>query len=293
MSAMLVAVTGASGFVGRSVVAGLRARGHNCVAPDRAAIGDISGFTSWPTVLSDEDAVVHLAALAHSAHVDEERVRAVNVDAAAAVGRAAAKLGLRMLFMNSVKVLGEDKGGLPFGTGSPVKPQDAYGPAKAMAESALRGIPGLNLTVLRPPLVYGPGVKANFLALFHAVARGWPLPFASIDNRRSLIGLSNLADAVSRCIEMPDAAGRIYLVTDGAPISTPALCRAIVAALGVRTRLFPFPPALLEIAAPARKLTRSLRVDDGAIQLELGWEFPVAFEEELRRTAERFRGRGG
>jgi len=185
-----------------------------------------------------------------------------------------------MLFMSSVKVLGEETPAAPFDDSSAPAPQDAYGRAKVEAESALRAIPGLALTVLRPPLVYGPGVKANFLALARAVARGWPLPLASIANRRSLLYAGNLADAVARCVESPAAAGKTYLLSDGVPLSTPALCRALGAALGRPARLFPFPPTLL----PARKLTRSLAIDDSAIRRELDWAPPYGFEEGLRLT---------
>ena len=282
---MRVVVTGASGFIGRAVVPALRARGHEVRALDRAAIGDLAGSVDWRIHLTGVDAVVHLAALAHSRGVDETRLRAVNVDAALALGKAAAAAGARMLFMSSAKVLGEETPGLPFDDACPLAPRDAYARAKADAEVSLRAVPGLALTVLRPPLVYGPGVKANFLALFRAVARGWPLPFASIVNRRSVVFAGNLADAVALCLETPRAAGRIYGVTDGEPLSTPDLCRAIGAALGRPARLFPFPPALLELAPSARKLTRSLVIDGGAIRRELGWSPPYAFAEAMRVTA--------
>jgi nucleoside-diphosphate-sugar epimerase len=286
---MRIVVTGASGFIGRAVVPSLRARGHEVVALDRGVTGDLAGFTDWPAQLAGADAVVHLAALAHSRGVDEARLRAVNVDAALALGRAAGAAGARMLLMSSLKVLGEETPGAAFDDASPTAPRDAYGRAKAEAEAGLHTVPGLALTVLRPPLVYGPGVKANFLALFRAVARGWPLPLASIRNRRSLVFAGNLADAVAHCVEAPAAAGKSYCVSDGAPLATPDLCRAIGAALGRPPRLFPFPPALLELAPQARKLTRSLAVDDGAIRRDLGWVPPYSLEQGLRLTAEWYR----
>jgi nucleoside-diphosphate-sugar epimerase len=289
---MRIVLTGASGFIGTALVPALRGRGHQVVALDRAATGDLAGFTGWSAHLAGSDAVVHLAALAHSRPVDEAQLRAVNVDATLALGRAAAAAGVKMLQMSSVKVLGEETPQRPFDESSPPAPQDAYGRAKAAAEAALREVPGLALTLLRPPLVYGPGVKANFLALLRAVARGWPLPLASIENRRSFVYAGNLADAVVRCLELPLAAGKTYGVTDGAPLSTPALCRALGTALGRPVRLFSFPPALLELAPPAKKLTRSLVVDDGALRRELGWSPPHRFEDGLRLTAEWFRAQG-
>jgi nucleoside-diphosphate-sugar epimerase len=290
---MRVVVTGAPGFVGQAVVPALRARGHEVIALDRAIVGDLAGFNGWAAHLARSDAVVHLAALAHSCRVDEARLRAVNVDAALGLGKAAAAAGVKMLLMSSVKVLGEETPQRPFDDATPPLPQDAYGGAKAAAESALRAVPGLMLTVLRPPLVYGAGVRGNFLALMRAVARGWPLPLASIANLRDLVYAGNLADAVLRCLESPLAAGKTYGVSDGAPLSTPALCRALGAALGRPARLFPFPPALLEMAPPARKLTRSLVIDDSAIRRELGWAPPHPFEEGLRRTAQWYRTQDG
>lgn len=281
---MRIVVTGASGFIGQAVLPALRARGHHVVAPDRTSTGDLAGFSGWPGLLAGNDAVVHLAALAHSRDIDAARLRAVNVDAAVALGRAAAAAGVRMLQMSSVKVLGEETPGAPFDEASPHAPQDAYGRAKAEAETGLRAIPGLALTILRPPLVYGPGVKANFQALIRAVARGWPLPLASIRNRRSLLFSGNLAAAVACAVESTAAVGRVYGVADGEPMSTPELCRAIAAALGRPVRLFHFPPALLELARPARKLTRSLVIDGGAIRRELNWRPAYDVAQAMRLT---------
>ena len=288
---MRIAVTGASGFVGQSVVPALRARGHQVVALDRDRIGDLAGQPDWAAHLAGSDAVVHLAALAHARGVDEPRLRAVNVDAALALGKAAANGGVRMLLMSSVKVLGEETSQRPFDDSSPPAPQDAYGRAKSAAESALRAVPGLSLTVLRPPLVYGPGVKANFLALMRAVARGWPLPLASIANRRSLVYVGNLADAVVRCVESPLSTGKTYCVSDGAPVSTPELCRALGGVLGRPARLFRFPPALLGLAPQAASLIRSLIVDDRGLRRDLDWMPAYSLEAGLRHTAEWFRTR--
>jgi nucleoside-diphosphate-sugar epimerase len=286
---MRIVVTGATGFIGRALCPVLAARGHEVVALERGASGDLTAFADWSRVLSGADAVVHLAAIAHRRGVDEVRLRAVNVDVPVALGRAAAEAGVRLLFMSTVKVHGEETRAAAFQEASAFAPADAYGRAKADAELALQSIDGLKLSVVRPPLVYGPGVGANFLNLMRAVARGWPLPFAGIDNRRSLIYSGNLADAVARCVETPAAIGRAYLVSDGAPLSTPALCRAMGAALGVPARLFRFSPSLLELASPLRKLTRSLEVDDRALRRELAWLPPHALAGGLLATAAWFR----
>jgi UDP-glucose 4-epimerase len=290
---MRVLVTGASGFLGHAILPALRAAGHEVRAPARADTGDLAGTVEWTRHVEGVDAVVHLAALAHARGVDSARLRAVNVDATLALGRAALAEGARLVFMSSSKVLGEESGAAPLAGDGPMRPQDAYARAKAEAETGLRALPGLALTVLRPPLVYGEGVKANFLALMRAVARGVPLPLAAIDNRRSLVYVGNLAEAVARCLVAPAAAGRTYAVTDGAARSTPELCRALGEALGRPARLFPVPPALLEIVPAARKLTRSMELDDAALRRELGWAPPVAAAEALARTAAWFRASVG
>ena len=223
------------------------------------------------------DAVVHLAAIAHRAASAEEMYR-VNVNLAVRVGRVAASAGCRMIFMSSVKVHGEESAA-PLRESAPIAPKDGYGESKARAEEALFAIPGLRLTVLRPPLVYGPGVKANFLTLMRAIARGVPLPLASVANRRSLIYVGNLVDAVMRCLARQES--KTYLVADRGVLSTPALCRAIGDALGRPAHLFRFHPALL----PIKSLTRSLEIDDSAIRSDLGWEPRFSAEEGLRATA--------
>ena len=161
-------------------------------------------------------------------------------------------------------------------------PQDAYAASKARAEELLRAVPALRLTVLRPPLVYGPGVKANFLALTRALDRGWPLPLASVENRRSLIYVGNLADAIVRTL----GGGGTYLVSDGAAVSTADLCRELAVALARRARLFPWPPSLLP-----RKLSGSLEIDDSAIRRVLGWRPPHSRQAGLRATADWYRAR--
>jgi nucleoside-diphosphate-sugar epimerase len=267
-----VAVTGASGFVGTGLLRALRQDGHEVL---RINARDEIGPRLQPV-----HAVVHLAAIAHR-RASREELHKVNVRLAERVARQAADTGARFVFMSSVKVHGEQSQA-PFTERSPIRPEDAYGESKARAEDALRAIAGLRLAILRPPLVYGPGVKANFLALLRAIDRGWPLPLAAIDNRRSLIYVGNLADAIVRCL---DADGT-YLVSDGEAVSTPQLCRELGAALGTRARLFAFPRALLP-----GKLAATLEVDDRAIRERLGWRPPASREAGLAATAEWYRGR--
>ena len=221
------------------------------------------------------DAVVHLAGIAHRKAKAEE-LEQVNVRLAEKTARAAAAEGCRFVFLSSVKVHGETFEA-PLRESSPLAPRDPYAVSKARAEEVLRSLPDLSLTILRPPLVYGPGVKANFLALMHAIASGWPLPLASVSNRRSLIYVGNLVDAIIRCLDVEGT----FLVSDGAAVSTPQLCRDIGEALGRPARLFPFPSAILP-----RKLAGSLEVDDSSIRETLGWRPPLTRKAGQQATAD-------
>jgi nucleoside-diphosphate-sugar epimerase len=268
---MRVAVTGAGGFIGSSLCPFVVAQGHEV---QRIQRGEFR---------IDAQAVVHLAGIAHRRAAPEE-LRRVNVDLAVQVGRAAAAAGAHMLFLSTLKVHGEESD-TPLSEASPLAPRDPYARSKLRAEEALRAIPGLRLTVLRPPLAYGPGVKGNFLALLKALARGVPLPLAGVRNRRSLLYVGNLAHAVVRCLEAGHA-GRTYLLSDGAALSSAELCRKLGEALGRPARLFPFPAVFLP-----RKLRGSLFVDDAAIRRELGWAPPSTLQQGLHATARWYRGR--
>lgn len=270
---MRVLVTGISGFIGSALAPALEARGHV-----------VSGVTREARTLAEafagSEAVVHLANIAHST-LNRELLWRVNVDGTRRAAELAAAAGAkRFVYLSSVKAGREEPG-------------DAYAETKLAAERALAGVRGVEIVILRLPLVYGPRVKANFLRLMRAVARGWPLPFASIRNRRSFLYVGNLVDAIARALDAPRAAGKTYLVADGAPVSTPELCRALGAALGRPARLFPFPPGILEILPSMKKLTRSLEVDDSAFRGDAGWRPPYTFEQGIRLTAEWHRGRGG
>jgi nucleoside-diphosphate-sugar epimerase len=262
---MRILVTGATGFLGESLCPALAAAGHEVVPVSvRRGVPRFEGA----------QAVIHLA-----------RADAMTTQQ---VGREASAANAQLVFVSSTKVHGEESQA-PLTGQSKFAPQDRYAETKVEAEEALRAIAGLRLVVLRPPLVYGPGVKANFLALMRAIDRGVPLPLAAIVNRRSLVYAGNLADAILRCAVMPQAAGRSYVVCDGAPVSTPELCRAIGEALGRPVRLFAMPAPLLELVPGLKRLTRSLDVDDRALRADLGWRAPYTFTQGLAETARWFK----
>jgi nucleoside-diphosphate-sugar epimerase len=274
----MIAVTGASGFIGSALCAALSAAGREVLALSVRR-------SDTPLYLAGARTVVHLAALVHRRGATGASFYEANVELTRSVGRAAAASSARMVFVSTVKVHGEESA-RALKESDPLAPAGDYARSKAQAEAELRAIPGLQLVVLRPPLVYGPGVKANFLTLMQAIARRVPLPLAAVRNRRSFVYVGNLVSALVRCIDEPRAVGRTYLVSDGAPISTPALCRAIGAALGRPAHQFPFPPAWLP-----RPLSGSLELDDGALRAELGWHAPFSAEAALRATADWYRNR--
>jgi nucleoside-diphosphate-sugar epimerase len=303
-----VLVTGADGFVGRKLCEALAASGRRvrralrAVDPgvaDAVAVGDIGGETDWRAALEDASVVVHLAARTHvlreTAADPLAEYRRVNVDGTRRLAQQAAQLGVRRLvFVSSVKVNGESSE-QPFTENDAPRPRDAYGLSKWEAEQALARVAvdtGLEAVVLRPPLVYGPGVKGNFLRLMNLIARGMPLPLASIANRRSLVYVGNLVDAALRAIDAPGVAGRTYLVSDGDDVSTPDLVRALAQALGVAPRLLPCPPAMLMIGAALAgrraelaRLAGSLQVDGSAARRELGWRPRFNLSQGLAETA--------
>ena len=307
-----VLVTGANGFIGRALCARLAAEGWMVRAavfpagspvPSGAAaalVGDIGAATDWSQALAGVEVVVHLAA---RVHVMKETVadpleafRAINVAGTRQLAQSAAAAGVRRLvFMSTVKVYGEATRGRPLTEDSPLAPEDDYGRSKREAEEALLQVSratSLEAVVIRSPLVYGPGNKANFLRLLALLRKGWPLPLASVDNHRRFIFLDNLVDALMLCASRPKAAGRVYLVSDGRDLSTPELLRELGSSLGRPARLFAFPPGLLRLAGSftgasgaVGRLLDSLTVDPGRIQRELGWSPRVTPAEGLRATA--------
>lgn len=224
-------------------------------------------------------------------------------EAAARLARAAGRAGVRRLvLMSSVRAMGDSTPlGIPFRSAHPPQPRDAYGRGKLAIERALQAATaatGLELVILRPPLVYGPGVKANFRALIRLVASGLPLPFAGIDNRRSLIFLDNLVDLVVRASIRPGTAGRVLLARDGVDLSTPELIRLLAAGLDRPARLFTLPSvgfaplrSLPLLGPPIVRLTNSLQVDDSETRAALDWYPAVSPETALVATARFFRER--
>jgi len=317
-------VTGANGFVGNALVAALQQNAHSIRRAlrnegeeegDAVAVGDINGYTGWTDALRDINVVIHLAARVHVMHESAAdplaSFREVNVAGTENLSRQAAAAGVkRLVYVSSIKVNGESTlspGPSPANVGGVQNifteldipaPQDAYGISKWEAEQALHRVAaetGLEVVIVRPPLVYGAGVKGNFAQMLKVLARGIPLPFASVHNRRSLLYVGNLADALITCATHPAADGQTYLVSDGEDISTPELLRRLGVAMGHPARLFPCPPALLKLAArltgttaQIERLLGSLQVDNHKMRSELGWVAPYSLQQGLQVTAEDF-----
>jgi nucleoside-diphosphate-sugar epimerase len=254
---------------------------------------------SVENALAGADAVVHLAARVHvmkdSAADPLAEFRRVNTDATLALGRAALRGGVRrFVFLSTIKVNGERTESRSFTERDAPAPVDAYGVSKWEAEQGL-GQLGLDLVVLRPPLVYGAGVKGNFLRLMKLVARRVPLPLGGVANHRSLIYVGNLASAIECAVRVEPGVRGTFLVSDGADLSTPDLIRRLGEAMGRPARLFPLPPALLGALGRAvgrgdeiARMIESLRVDCSAARRELQWEIPFTIEQGLKETADWF-----
>lgn len=302
-----VLVTGATGFVGTALCTVLAASGHAVVPAvrrtsgltDEVVVGDFGASTDWGRALDGCHAVVHLAARVHvmndDAHDLRALYRATNTDATLNLARQAAQAGAkRFVFVSTIKVNGEGRDA-PYRETDAAAPEDAYAISKWEAEQGLWQIAresGLEVVILRPPLVYGPGVKANFLRLMRAIDQGWPLPLGAVANRRSLLYLGNFVDAIRLCVEHPAAAGQTFLLDDGQAVSTPDLVRALALALG-RPALLPAVPvsvlklggALLGKRAAVERLAGSLFVDISTIRTRLGWLPPFTLEQGLAATA--------
>jgi len=311
-------ITGASGFVGRplceelfhrdyQVRAAMRSRGQLSAAGETVTVVAIDGETDWSAALSGVDAVMHLAARVHvmkdkAADPLTEFLK-VNLYGTSNLAQQAAGAGVkRFVYVSSVKVNGEQTTvNRPFLESDEPDPQDPYGMSKWRAEQDLQRIAhetGLEVVIVRPPLVYGPGVKGNFISLLAAIDRGIPLPLAGANNVRSLVYVGNLVDALIACATHPAAAGQTYLVSDGEDVSTALLVDMIARSLGRNSRAFNFPPGILRTVATVlgraeqmNRLFGSLRVNDKKLRRELDWSPPYTLEQGLRATSEWYRAR--
>jgi len=314
---MPLLVTGATGFVGRFLSRrllseGLSVRGTLLASESPSSliagvepviVEPLDGSTPWSHALTGINTVIHLAARVHI--MDDPSAdplaefQKVNTEGTSQLAYEAAKAGVkRLVFVSSIKVNGEESP-LPYIESSPAQPTDPYGISKWEAEQTLRHIEaetGLEVVIVRPTLVYGPGVKANFLNMMKIISRGIPLPLASITNGRSLVYVGNLVDALATCAMHPAAAGQTYLISDGEDVSTPELIRRTASALGVPAHLFPVPQSLMCLAgkltgrnAVINRLMGSLIVDSSNIRRELEWSPPFTMEQGLRETAEWYR----
>lgn len=313
---MKVLVVGASGFVGGHLIrrlatdgvplrAGLhRNRGDLPAGTDVAENVDLEGPFDWSSAVAECDAVVHLGARVHvmreSGANALDAYRRVNVNGTLSLARHAAAAGVRrFVFLSSIKVCGESTPpDAPFAETAVPNPQDPYGLSKLEAEHGLlelSRVSGMQVVVLRPPLIYGPGVRANFLSMMRWLRRGVPLPLGGIENRRSLIGVGNMVDLICACLRHPAAAGEVFMASDGEDLSTPELLRRLALALDTKARLLTVPVGLLEGAAAlagqralAHRLCLSLCLDSKKAQRLLGWRPPFSVDEELQRTARAF-----
>ncbi len=301
-------ITGANGFVGKVLCAELSHQGFSVRAAVRSlshissnymavAIGDLDGQTSWKQAVDEIDVVIHLAARVHV--MDDTSTdpltefRKVNVAGTEHLARSAAACGVkRFVYVSSIKVNGEstEKGKKFLETDIP-NPQDPYGLSKWEAEQALHRVAaetGLEVVIVRPPLIYGPRVKGNFAQMLKVLAKGIPLPLASVHNLRSLIYIENFVDALILCATHPAAAGQTYLVNDGEDVSTPDLLRQLGISMGHPAHLLPCPTFLIRLAgrltgkaAQIDRLLGSLQVDGSKIRRDLGWSPPFTLQQGL------------
>ncbi|KAB0643805.1 UDP-glucose 4-epimerase family protein [Burkholderia latens] len=312
-------VTGANGFVGRAFCRRALQAGHTVTALVRRRGGCVDGVREWVHGATDfdgldevwprelaADCVVHLAARVHVMRDEspdpDAAFNATNVAGTMRLADAARRHGVRrIVFASSVKAIGEGDDGVPLSEAFEPRPQDAYGRSKLQAERELAQFgasAGLDIVVVRPPLVYGPAVRANFLRMMDAVARGIPLPLGAVSARRSLVYVENLADALLHCATDPRAAGECFHVADDDAPSVAGLLRLIGDALGKPTRLIAVPPMLLRAIgtltgrrAVVDRLTGSLQLDTGRIRSVLGWHPPYTTRQGLEATAAWYRSR--
>jgi nucleoside-diphosphate-sugar epimerase len=320
ISKLNILVTGASGFVGRALSEHLQAGQRFCVRAsirsasgidrtdgvDLIETGDLGATIDWRTALQGIDVVVHLAARAHKLRDNAAdplaEYRKVNVDGTLNLAKQALQAGVkRFIFISTIKVNGEQTPlGRPFRAEDQPSPADAYAISKREAEDGLRELCSnstMEFVIIRPPLVYGPGVKGNFLSLLRWLDKGLPLPLASIRNKRSLVAVDNLVDLIMTCIAHPAAANQTFLVSDSEDLSTPELLQRTASAIGKQVLLWRAPVGLLHFAAQCfgktaaiHRLCGSLQLDIRKTREQLDWQPPVGVDQALLSTARHYLG---
>ncbi len=315
---MSILLTGATGFIGGALIECLHQQQLPIIAAVRASdnrlpsnvkqvsIGDLASSTDWDQALLGVDTVIHLAARVHimrDASVNPlAAFREVNTNATLNLARQAADAGARrFIYLSSIKVNGENTIDKPFTADQYSDASDPYGISKDEAEKGLLDIArqtAMEIVIIRPPLVYGPGVRGNFLSMLNWLQRGIPLPLGAVNNQRSLVFIDNLVDLIITCIEHPAAANQTFLVSDGDDLSTTELLRGMGKALDKPVYLIPVPPLLLNLGATvigkkdvAQRLLGNLQVDISKAQEGLNWTPPVTIEDGLYKTAQWYLGK--
>lgn len=304
-----ILVTGASGFLGSAVVVALLQYDYSVVGSVRSfaggchwglvETGSITAATDWSEALTGKFAVIHCAARVHVMDDSEDDpltvFRDVNVKGTLNLARQAVAAGVkRFIFISSIKVNGEQTAvGQPFSSQDTPSPEDFYGISKHEAEQGLRELAaetGMEVVIIRPPLVYGPGVKGNFASMVKLVGKGLPMPLGAIHNKRSFVALDNLVDLIITCIDHPGAANETFLVSDGEDLSTTLLLRGVAEAMGKPSRLISVPASVLQFGATllgkkavAQRLLGSLQVDISHTQKCLNWAPPLTVKQGFQR----------
>jgi nucleoside-diphosphate-sugar epimerase len=301
-----IAITGAHGFVGRELCTVVQKHGCDVLGIGRQGVNDspsLEDGPGWQRILTGAQAVVHLAARAHvlqeTAARPLDEFRKVNVEGAMCVARAAVAAKVRrFVFVSSIGVLGNESAAEAFCENTLPRPVEPYAISKHEAEQGLKGLAeesGLELVIVRPPLIYGPQVKGNFLRLLRLAAAGIPLPLGAVNNRRSFVGVTNVSEVLFLCAVRPLGAERLFVVSDGHDVSTPELLGMLAARMRRPNRVFRFPTAPLRLLASAvgraaeyRRLTSDLRVDSRLVRSVFGWQPSKSLEEGMAEMVDWF-----
>ena len=312
----MILLTGANGFVGKELVIQSKKRNLEvkCVIRGKSPspvkenstirIDSISTHGDWARELLDVESIIHTAARVHIMNDDASdslvEFRKINTDGTLNLARQAADSGIkRFIYLSSIKVNGEDTmSGVSFSPDDEFIPDDPYGLSKYEAEQGLLVLAketNMEVVIIRPPLVYGPGVKANFASMMKWVYKGVPLPFGAVHNQRSLVALDNLVSFIIHCIDHPKAANEIFLISDGEDVSTTELLQKVAKAFGKRPFLIPVPVSLMKFTAKllgkadvADRLFGSLQVDSSKARDLLGWKRVISIDEQLEKTVEAY-----